>query len=425
MPLSDSEVRSLKPKEKVYRRSVGESLYIEVHPEKIKKDGSKGGGYKYWVWFYTFPPGRNGRKSWYQIGRYGKRSEGLMTLTEARDEKRILDKLRREGEDPRALKSADKRGLNESGLLTFRRVADEWMGSNRSGWSPTTYSDNRNKLENQILPVFGNQLIKSITRQQCIAYKKSHEERGKKSHADKLFGVMRGIFTYAIDIHDLYPSIDYNPCRSSRQTQSGHKTSGLPSLENWDEVPTFLKDLSENKCGGEFTTNNAVKVLLLTFQRSESILGGEWSEIDWDKKMWTIPADRMKGRKGTSHDHLIPMSYPLIDVLKRQQALTGSSPYIFESARGKKTPYLVSESPNKHLKALGYHKRLVVHGFRSMAATHGQEILGIPYEYIALQLGHTKKDKVEKAYNRAKFIKQRTELMRKWGDLLVENGLQV
>tara|TARA_B100000131_G_C18111853_1_gene609888 strand:- start:19 stop:1287 length:1269 start_codon:yes stop_codon:yes gene_type:complete len=422
MPLSDSEVRSLKPKDKVYRRSVGESLYIEVHPEKIKKDGSKGGGYKYWVWFYTFPPGRDGRKSWYQIGIYGKRSQGLMTLTEARDTKRRLDKLRREGEDPRALKSADKKGIQVSGAHTFMRVADEWFGSNRGIWTATTTNDYRNKLDNQILPVFGNQLIKSITRQQCIAYKKSHEDRGAKSHADKLFGVMRGIFEYAIDM-EYIP--DSNPCRSSRQTQSGHKTTGLPSLENWEEVPPFLKDLSENKCGGEFTTNNAVKVLLLTFQRSETILGGEWSEIDWDKKMWTIPADRMKGRKGTGHDHLIPMSYPLIDVLQRQQALTGSSPYIFESARGKKTPYLVSESPNKHLKALGYHKRLVVHGFRSMAATHGQEILGIPYEYISLQLGHIKKDKIEKAYNRAKFIKQRTELMRKWGDLLVENGLQV
>ena len=101
MALSESDLRALKPTDKRYRKSVGDSLYIEVYP--------KGG--KYFIWNYRFPPGRKGQQRWYQIGPYG-RSPGQWTLKRAKDEKDRLDALRRQGEAPRTLKSEQRVAIN-------------------------------------------------------------------------------------------------------------------------------------------------------------------------------------------------------------------------------------------------------------------------------------------------------------------------
>tara|TARA_Y100001968_G_scaffold333165_1_gene394486 strand:+ start:232 stop:534 length:303 start_codon:yes stop_codon:yes gene_type:complete len=100
MALTDSGLRALKPKDSRYKVSIGDSLYIEIYP--------KGG--KYFLWNYRFPPGREGQQRWYQIGPYGKGS-GQWTLKGARDEKSRLDALRRQGEDPRVLKSVQKESM--------------------------------------------------------------------------------------------------------------------------------------------------------------------------------------------------------------------------------------------------------------------------------------------------------------------------
>ena len=84
MPLLDSDIRKLQPAKTKYVKSAGEGLLVEVHPQ----------GYKYFVWQYTFPPGKNGKRTTYHIGRYGKDSEGDWSLSKARNEKRRLDLLR-------------------------------------------------------------------------------------------------------------------------------------------------------------------------------------------------------------------------------------------------------------------------------------------------------------------------------------------
>ena len=100
MPASDSDLRALQPRERKYKFSCGNALFVEVYP----------GGGKYFVWKYYFPPGRKGQQRWYQIGPYGK-GPGKWTLKQARDEQARLDVLRKAGEDPRLLKSESKREL--------------------------------------------------------------------------------------------------------------------------------------------------------------------------------------------------------------------------------------------------------------------------------------------------------------------------
>ena len=412
MPMLDSDIRKLQPAKTKYVRSAGEGVLVEVHPQ----------GYKYFKWEYKFPPGKNGKRKTYHLGRFGKDSEGLWSRRRAIDEKRRLDILRKDGHDPQLLKSTEKKDIEGSGSYTFRKVADEWIGSQSSKLSESTIRDYRNKLDNQILPKFGNYLIKNITRSECISFWKSHVDRDRAPQANKLLMVMRLVFGYAID-HEWIE--DSNPARSSKATQSGHKSTPQPSLEDWDEVPPFLVALSENKCGGDMETVAAVKLAALTFVRASTLVSAKWSDIDWDKKIWTIPDYDMKGRSNTGKDHLTPMSTPVVDLLRKLQSINGDHDYVFFSQRGKKHPYLNPSSPNHHITNLGYKGRLVTHGFRAMVMTHAQEILKVPFHIIDLQLGHIKGDKVRQAYDRAQFLSERTDLMDRWGDLLLENGLRV
>ena len=100
MSLTDSGLKALLPKEKKYRVSVGDALFVIVYPN----------GGKYFIWRYRFPPTREGQRREYQIGPYGK-GPGKWTLKQAKDEVIRLDQLRKAGEDPRLLKSESKREL--------------------------------------------------------------------------------------------------------------------------------------------------------------------------------------------------------------------------------------------------------------------------------------------------------------------------
>ena len=111
MPLADSDLRALKPKDKKYRVSDGKSLFVEVHPH----------GGKYFCWCYRFPPSRKGQQRWYQIGTYGK-GVGEWTLKKARDEKDRLDILRRQGDDPRTMKSERRDGISGKSATTTASI---------------------------------------------------------------------------------------------------------------------------------------------------------------------------------------------------------------------------------------------------------------------------------------------------------------
>ena len=143
MSLSDSGLKALVPRDKKYRVSVGDALYVIVYPN----------GGKYFVWRYRFPPDRSGQFRDYQIGPYGK-GVGKWSLKQARDEKDRLDQLRKAGEDPRLLKSEAKREVLQQALTpSVQKAAEGFL--DRSKNKPSTINDYRKMLFNQVLPVLG------------------------------------------------------------------------------------------------------------------------------------------------------------------------------------------------------------------------------------------------------------------------------
>ena len=139
----------------------------------------------------------------------------------------------------------------------------------------------------------------------------------------------------------------------------------------------------------------------------------EWSEFDFERAEWRIPAERMKMREM----QVVPLAPQAVDILRAIQPLTGSGRFVFPSLRT--VPRPISEGTmSAALRRLAFSKEdMAEHGFRTMASTLLNE-LGWHPDLIELQLAHAERNKVRAAYNRAQRLDERRKMMRAWADYL-------
>jgi integrase len=175
-------------------------------------------------------------------------------------------------------------------------------------------------------------------------------------------------------------------------------------------MPDFLKKM--NSYDGSYQTKIALHFLILTFVRTNEIRAAQWTEIDWKKAEWRIPAERMKMKE----QHIVPLSNQAVAVLKELQKVTGTWEYLFPNHQN---PSKVM-SENTILFALyrmGYHSRATGHGFRSTASTILNEH-GFRADVIERQLAHGERNSVRAAYNHAQYLPERRQMMQWWADYL-------
>ena len=142
----------------------------------------------------------------------------------------------------------------------------------------------------------------------------------------------------------------------------------------------------------------------------------EWEEINWEESRWEIPPEKMK----INRPHIVPLSDQAIALLKDLHPLTGRGKYVFPSARGA-SRCLSENGVRTALRTLGYdNDTMTPHGFRAMARTLLDEILGYRIDWIEHQLAHAVKDANGRAYNRTSHLSSRTEMMQSWADYLEE-----
>jgi len=178
-----------------------------------------------------------------------------------------------------------------------------------------------------------------------------------------------------------------------------------------------LGSLESNPGGADALTLGGLRLLMLTFVRTTELIGADWSEINWKQKIWTIPAERMKGKRGSRKEHLVPLSKQAIKVLKSLLQITGPDGLMFKSIRTS-SGYISNNTLNMALKRMGFDGRMCGHGFRTLALTNIQERLKIDLRVVDRQLAHIEKNKVTAAYNRAEYWEEREVMMQKWADLL-------
>ena len=179
----------------------------------------------------------------------------------------------------------------------------------------------------------------------------------------------------------------------------------------------MIAAMKSNIAGADALTLGGLRLLMLTFVRTTELIGADWSEINWEQKIWTIPAERMKGKRGSRKEHLVPLSKQALKIFKSLLAITGPDGLIFKSVRTK-SGYISNNTLNMALKRMGFDERMCGHGFRSLALTNIQEKLKIDLRVIDRQLAHLEKNKVTAAYNRAEYLDERTKMMQQWADLV-------
>ncbi|SDE53824.1 Phage integrase family protein [Massilia sp. PDC64] len=160
----------------------------------------------------------------------------------------------------------------------------------------------------------------------------------------------------------------------------------------------------------------ALKLSPLLFVRPGELRAAEWAEFNLDAAEWRIPGAKMK----MGVDHIVPLARQAVDVLRSMHALTGQGKYVFPSIRT--NDRCMSENTvNAALRSMGYSKDMMTaHGFRAMARTILDEVLGERVDLIEHQLAHAVRDTNGRAYNRTAHLPARQEMMQRWADYLTE-----
>ncbi|MBI5936755.1 MAG: integrase arm-type DNA-binding domain-containing protein [Betaproteobacteria bacterium] len=389
MPLTDTAIRNAKPGEKVSRLFDGGGLYLEVAPA----------GGKWWRLKYRF----GGKEKRLSLGVYP--DVGLKVARERRDEAR---RLLAEGIDPGEHRKTTKSMKAELAANSFEVVAREWFTKYSATWVSGHADKIIRRLERDIFPWLGTRPASEITAPELLAALRRIEERGALDTAHRAMQNCGQIFRYAIATG----RAERDPAADLRGALPPVKQKHLAAITDPKDIGALLRAMDGYT--GSLVTKCALRLAPMVFLRPGELRQAEWIEIDLDGDTWEIPAARMKMRQ----PHIVPLSSQAVDILRELHALTGNSRYVFPGARSNGRP-MSNNAILAALRRMGYDKdEMSGHGFRAMARTVLDEVLGFSPDWIEHQLAHAVKDPNGRAYNRTAHLKQRRDMMQDWADYL-------
>jgi len=386
--LSDTKVRTSKPKEKAYKLSDGRGLYLLIHPN----------GSKYWRFKYQF----NGKEKLLALGVYPD-----ITLAKARERREQSRKLAANGIDLGLLKQLTKRSKVLAGENSFEPVAREWYAKFSSRWTPVHGERILRRLEVDIFPWIGNRPVSEIMAAEILAALRRIENRGAIETAHRAHQNVSQVFRYAIATG----RAERDPSADLRGALEPVKKQHLASITDPKAIGDLLLAINEYK--GFFVTKCALRLAPLVFVRPGELRKAEWTEINFEAAEWRIPAEKMKMRSV----HIVPLSMQAIAILREVQPLTGHGKYVFTGVRTIHRP-MSENTVTGALRRLGYTSdEMTGHGFRSMASTLLNE-QGWNRDAIERQLAHSERNDIRAAYNYAEYLPERRKMMQHWADYL-------
>ena len=390
MPLTDTAVRNAKPRVKPVKLFDERGLFLIVTPA----------GGKWWRFRYSF----DGKEKLLALGTYPD-----VSLASARDRRDQARTLLTVGTDPGEQRKAEKATRAGLAANTFEVIGREWYAKVAPTLADTTKEKIIRRLEVDAFPVIGNRPIASLTAADLIRVIERIEQRGSVDIARRVHNYIGRVFRYAvgrglatrdpsrdIELKDILPPADV---RHHASVTDPKEAGGLlRAIEGFT---------------GAVATRCALRLAAVVFVRPGELRHAEWTEFDFDKAEWRIPAGKMKMKE----QHIVPLSAQAVAVLREIQAVTGRGRYVFPSERGGARP-MSENTINAALRRMGYAKEeMTGHGFRSMASTLLHE-LGLPHAVIERQLAHGERNKVSAAYNFAEYLPERRKMMQQWADYL-------
>lgn len=360
---------------------------------------------------YLYVSGENAR-SWVLRVMIGnkRRHVGLggypdVTLAQAREKARLAREQIRTGIDPITQRKAAASQLRaaQAGEITFGEAAQAYMDAHGETWkSPKHRAQWASTLQNYAYPSIGRLLVRDVGQEHVMAILEPIWKT-KNETASRLRGRIESV-------------LDWATVRKYREGENparwkGHLDKLLPApgkvqkVEHHralpiDQVPTFMAQLKLR----EGLAARALELLVLTATRSGEVRGACWSEVDFDSRVWIIPAERMKAGR----EHRVPLSGAALHLLRALPKLQGT-PFVFPSSKGGQLSDMTLTSVMRRMNV-----DAVPHGFRSSFRDWAAERTNHPRELAEQALAHTLESKVEAAYRRGDALEKRRTMMEEW-----------
>lgn len=387
MALTDTSIKNTKLTEKTQKLFDGRGLYLEVTPK----------GSKRWRFKYRFM----GKEKLLSVGLYPE-----ISLKVARERRDNLRRQVAEGVDPSAQRQALKSAHIENSANTFEAVGREWHLRFSNTWVPSHANRILTRLEKDIFPWVGKKPIKNIGPMDILNCIRRIEKRGAIETAHRAIQNCSQIFRYAVATTRADRDITVDLKGALPPVEERH----FSAITEPKKVGELLRAIDDFK--GTFIVQSALRLAPLVFVRPGELRNAKWKDIDLKKAEWRYFVSKTKS------DHIVPLADQAVTILEELHPLTGNANYVFPSSRSLSRPM----SDNAVLSAL---RRMEIpkeemsgHGFRAMARTILDEVLGFPPHIIEQQLAHAVKDPNGRAYNRTAHLPQRHQMMRAWADYL-------
>lgn len=358
----------------------------------------------------------NGSKLWRFRYRFGGRQNMLtfgafpaVSLATARSKRDDARRLLADGTDPSVRRKLDKIAAATTAQNTFGAVAAEYLAHlEANGASESTMSKNRWMLQDLAAPLASRPIAEVVAAEILIVLKRI-EKSGRRETARRLRGVIGSVFRHAVVT--LRATTD--PTFALRGALLRVNVTHRAAITDERQLGNLMCSIDEYD--GWPTIQAALQLLALTMTRPGDVRLMRRSEINFEKAIWRIPAERMKMRR----PHDVPLSEQALRILRDIWSLSDNGELVLPSIRSTKKT-LSEGAMISALRRMGYAKEeMTPHGFRSAASTILNE-RGINSDVIEAALAHQDENEIRRAYNRATYWPERVKLMQAWADMLDE-----
>ncbi len=387
MSLTVTKIRNAKPGPRTIRLFDERGLYLEISPA----------GGKWWRLKYRF----GGKENRLSLGVYPD-----VSLKAARERRDAARRLVAEGVDPSENRKALKAARADREANSFEVVAREWFAKHNPSWAASHRDRTIRRFERDIFPWIGSQPIVEVRAPALLETLRRIEKRGAVETAHRALGNCGQVFRYAIATGRAERDISADLRGALSRVKPGH----FAAVTDPRQVGALLRAIDGYE--GTLTVRCALRLAPLVFVRPGELRIAEWEDLDLDKAEWRFTVTK------TATPHIVPLAHQVVEILRELHPLTERGRYVFPGARSPARP-MSDNAILAAMRRMGIEKdEMSGHGFRAMARTLLDEVLGVRPDFIEHQLAHAVRDPNGRAYNRTAHLEERRRMMQIWADYL-------
>lgn len=398
---SDHTIKAAKPQAAPYRLPDGSGLYLLVRPD----------GKKWWRLDYTHA----GKRKTLSLGTYPETGLALARRKAAAERELIAagtdpSEARKDRKTRQAAARETERRLAEGIPLadSFEAIAREWFVEHLASKAVSHRDKVIRRFEMYVFPWMGGRPVAEITAPELLTVARRVADTGALESAHRVLQTCGQVFRYAVQTGRAVR----DPIGDLRGALPTAKPVHMAAITEPKQVAELLRAFDAYE--GTVIVRCALQLAPMVFVRPGELRNAEWADIDLDTAEWRFTASK------TSTPHIVPLASQAVEILREVHALTGGGRYVFPSVRTSGRP-MSDNAILAAMRRMGIAKdEMSGHGFRAMARTILDEVLGFRPDLIEHQLAHAVRDPNGRAYNRTAHLPERRKMMQAWADYLAK-----